>query len=118
MDTRLIGNIGEKLAQEYLINKKYQIIHKNWTCQAGELDIIAEKDGKLVFIEVKNVRNKFCKPHELLTSSKIKHLHRSIQQYLLKNDTDKNNWRLDLITISNNKLNHYKNIKDSLLRWY
>jgi len=118
MNTRFIGSMGEKSAAKYLISCDYEILSQNWTCQGGEIDIVATKDGKLVFIEVKNVRNNFCKPHELLTLGKKKHLNRSIQQYLLKNKNNRDNWRLDLIAISNKKLNHYEDIKDSLLRWY
>ena len=37
-----LGNLGEKLAAEYLEKKKYKIIEKNFYCKQGEIDIIAK----------------------------------------------------------------------------
>lgn len=47
------GNEGEEKAVEYLWNKEYKILERNWRCGHWEIDIIAEKDGILVFVEVK-----------------------------------------------------------------
>lgn len=57
MNTKKIGNDGEKRASEYLEKKGYSIIYRNWHDSAGELDIIAEKDGILVICEVKTLPN-------------------------------------------------------------
>ena len=52
-----IGRIGEDLACEYLKNKGFQIIERNFRKPWGEIDIIAkEKNGALVFVEVKTMR--------------------------------------------------------------
>ena len=49
-----LGQIGEELAATYLMNKGYRILHRNWNLHRGcELDIVAMKDGKLHFVEVK-----------------------------------------------------------------
>ena len=48
-----IGAEGEKRAQLYLRRKGYAIRETNWSSIFGELDIIAEKQGVLVFVEVK-----------------------------------------------------------------
>mgnify|MGYP002396650049 CR=1 FL=1 len=120
MDTRFIGSIGEETAEKYLVNKSYKILHKNWTCHAGEIDLIAEKDSKIIFVEVKYVRNNFCKAYELFTFKKLRHLKRSIQQFLLQEGKHTNNWSLDLVTIDKkgNKITHYQDIQSQLLRWY
>ena len=48
-----LGKLGEDLATQYLENKGYEIAERNFSCQQGEIDIIA-RDGKyLVFAEVK-----------------------------------------------------------------
>ncbi len=50
---KLVGNIGEEMATNYLLKKKYKILERNFRIPSGEIDIIA-KDGKtVVFIEVK-----------------------------------------------------------------
>ena len=49
------GNEGEQKAAEFLRRSGYTIIERNWRTQSGEIDIIAEKDGVIVFAEVKTL---------------------------------------------------------------
>lgn len=52
-----IGQIGEDLACQYLLNNKYKIIDRNYREKWGEIDIICkDKNGVLVFIEVKTLK--------------------------------------------------------------
>lgn len=53
MDRKLLGMKGEELASAVLENRGYKIIARNYVTKAGEIDIIAFKDGVLVFCEVK-----------------------------------------------------------------
>ena len=48
-----LGKEGELLAANHLQSEGYVIRHRNWRCGHKELDIVAEKDGTLVFVEVK-----------------------------------------------------------------
>ena len=48
-----LGKLGEELAVNYLINKGYQILERNWHSGHKEIDIIALKDGVLAIVEVK-----------------------------------------------------------------
>ena len=50
---QLFRGLGEDVAARYLVSRGYEIIARNWTCQAGEADIIARDDDILVFAEVK-----------------------------------------------------------------
>ena len=52
-NNRKVGNIYEDEACEHLRSHGYQILVRNYRCRFGELDIIARKDGTIVFIEVK-----------------------------------------------------------------
>lgn len=52
-----IGRRGEAAAARYLELKGYEIVERNWTCPAGEADIIAYDEGTLVFVEVKTRTN-------------------------------------------------------------
>lgn len=47
------GRLGEELACQFLIEQGYRIIETNFACHHGEIDIVAEEKGDLVFIEVK-----------------------------------------------------------------
>lgn len=48
-----IGDKYEKLVADYLMKEGYEIRERNFRCKLGEVDIIARKDGYLVFVEVK-----------------------------------------------------------------
>jgi putative endonuclease len=51
-----IGSAGETMAAEYLLQKGYEIIVRNWRCRTGELDIVAGQDDMLVIVEVRTRR--------------------------------------------------------------
>ncbi len=63
MDTKELGNRGENLAAEYLIEKGFRILERNWRISFGEIDIIARKKSKFFartdktihFMEVKTI---------------------------------------------------------------
>jgi putative endonuclease len=50
---KLLGNKGEDFAVKHLKKKGYRIIRRNYKTPVGEIDIIAEDGGTLVFVEVK-----------------------------------------------------------------
>ena len=49
------GVDGEQKAVDYLISKNYKILHRNWRTKKGEIDIIAQIDDTIVFVEVKTL---------------------------------------------------------------
>lgn len=53
MDTKLLGRWGEEQAQRYLMKKHCRILGLNYGCRLGEIDIIAEHKGTVLFVEVK-----------------------------------------------------------------
>ena len=57
MNTRAAGLEGENRACQYLIDKGYKILERNWRTQRGEIDIIAYKNHTIVFVEVKTLPN-------------------------------------------------------------
>ena len=50
-----VGNLGESVACEYLKRRGFSILDRNYVKKTGELDIIAEREGTLHFVEVKTV---------------------------------------------------------------
>lgn len=53
MNSNLIGAYGEHLAAKFLREDNYEIKAANFKTSNGEIDLIAEKDGVLCFVEVK-----------------------------------------------------------------
>ncbi len=50
---KALGNRGEDIAAAYLQQQGYRIAERNYTCPLGELDIIAYRQGTLIFVEVR-----------------------------------------------------------------
>lgn len=73
MNTKEIGSVGEKLAVKFLSKNGYKILDRNYVAPHGEVDIIAQEGGYIVFVEVKR-RNtdKFGLPREAVTAEKQK----------------------------------------------
>ena len=89
LSSRNKGNNGEDVASKYLENKGYNIVRRNYRKVWGEIDIIASKDKKIHFIEVKSVTFKdldgimlnYHKPEDNVHGLKMKHIRRMIQTY-------------------------------------
>ncbi len=56
--TQKIGALGEKICKKFLMKHDFHIIEQNYTQSFGEIDIIAEKNNVIHFIEVKSIQNK------------------------------------------------------------
>jgi putative endonuclease len=94
-----IGKWGEELASRFLINKGYKIIARNVRTPYGEIDILAESNNNLVFIEVKTRTNKvFGNPEVALSPRKLFHMETSALYYIQNNDYE-GGWQLDAISI-------------------
>lgn len=66
-----LGKKGEDIAVEYLEEKGYQILERNWRLKKAEIDIICTKDNTLIFVEVKTKSYQyFGKPEESITQRK------------------------------------------------
>ncbi len=111
MNRRKIGFQFENKAVSYLINKGYQIVARNFHSIYGEIDIIAIKDGILVFVEVKGRNNlKFGNPEESISNKKILSIIRTAEIFLAKNpNLEFKEIRFDIISIFKNNINHIKN---------
>ncbi|MCE5193841.1 MAG: YraN family protein [Nitrospiraceae bacterium] len=111
---RKTGIEGEKLAEDYLKDKAYRIISKNYKTKIGEIDIIADDNGTLVFVEVKTRKsNYFGYPFEAVGSKKQHKLKNLALLYLKKYKLDCP-VRFDVISILLNTADgHIEHIKDA-----
>ena len=79
---RTTGNKGEQLAADYLQNKGYTVLHRNWRFKHLEVDIIASKGNRLHFFEIKTrTSNKFGNPEESIGFEKMSHLKDAAEEY-------------------------------------
>ena len=110
MFTQNRGREGEKKAEKFLRKKGYTIIAKNYRTPVGEIDIIAQKNEVLVFIEVKNrSSSKFGTGAEAVTAKKQNKIIRSAQLYMKKYCEGEANCRFDVISIDAKHIRHIEN---------
>ncbi len=97
------GNEGELQAQLYLKQKGYQIRHVNWRAGQLELDIVAEKDGWLIVVEVKTRSTDYFEhPKEAITKKKIKNIINATEAYIFKYNWD-GETRFDVVSVIKEK---------------
>jgi putative endonuclease len=95
-----LGRFGEKMAATELSRRGYVIRDRNWRCPEGEMDIIAEHDGWLVFVEVRTRRgHRLGSPEESITHAKRTTLIRVAERYLAEMDWAEIDWRIDVVAI-------------------
>ena len=106
-----IGELGENVACKFLEKKGFYIKERNYTKKWGEIDIIATKEGKLYFIEVKSVSRDLVendkkdeeetfRPEENMHPWKIRRLARTVGTYLIHNRIGNTEWQFDLAVVS------------------
>lgn len=84
MNKRKEGTIWENAAAEYLELHGYRIIEKNFYSRYGEIDLIADDHGTLVFVEVKyRAETKIQSPEEAVDRKKQKRISRTADYYRL-----------------------------------
>lgn len=110
MNSRKKGKLFEQKAEEFLKNSGYKILVKNYTSKFGEIDIIAEIDNTIVFIEVKGrLTESFGLGEESITARKIRKITKTALLYIQENDLYDKDLRFDVVAINNNEVCHIKN---------
>jgi putative endonuclease len=100
MKRKELGDIGEKLARDFLKKKGYKTMETNYRCREGEVDIIARKRDCLVFIEVRTKASTgFGSPEESVTFAKKEKLISSALTYMSEHRDFPESWRIDLVAV-------------------
>ena len=108
---------GEQLATDFLVEKGFEVIERNYRYGHGEIDIIAldPKDGFTVFVEVKTRQNLyFGEPEYAITKKKQQQVKKVAELYLYDKEIEKIDCRFDVIAIlledvDNPVINYYEN---------
>lgn len=108
------GKQGEAEAAEYLRNKGYDIVARNYRHQHAEIDLIAQKGKLLIFAEVKTRSSTyFGNPEEFVNYTKARLIMRAAEHYIFAQ-----NWphdvRFDIVavTMAGNEL-RIKHVEDA-----
>jgi putative endonuclease len=125
MDSKKLGILGEKIAENYLRKKGYKILEKNYSPSfisgpnIGEVDLIAKKQDVIVFVEVKTLKENYLQdfsPEMKVNYQKQRKIIKTAQSYVLaKKLFSETKWQIDVISIivdfekRKAKIKHFEN---------
>jgi putative endonuclease len=110
MNTRSKGNQGEDAAARYIEKIGGKILARNHYVRGGEVDIIFEQNGEIVFCEVKTRYGaRFGTGAEAVTVVKQRRICRAALDYACKNKIIDERLRFDIIEVAGGKISHIKN---------
>jgi len=94
------GTAGESAAVAFLERNGYKILERNYRFDKGEIDIVADDNGIVVFVEVKSRKpGSLETPEEAMTPQKESFLKRTAEGYLMEHRQEEHPSRFDLIAI-------------------
>jgi putative endonuclease len=100
INTREIGTYGENIAIEYLLNKGYKFIAKNFRSKFGEIDIIVKEKDCICFVEVKTRYNKnFGFPSQSVSYNKQRRIKKTSLLFVNKEKLFNLNLRYDVVEV-------------------
>ncbi len=93
-----VGRWGEQAAADYMTGKGYEVIARNVRTPYGEIDLIVQKDGFTIFVEVKARTTSSLGPPEMaVTPRKQQHMLACAEYYVQQNAID--HWQIDVIAV-------------------
>lgn len=119
--TQQKGEVGEKIALEYIVNDGFTVIETNYTKKTGEIDIVATKQGILHFIEVKTLFNNYADnvshlsgrseakadetkpydPWQNVSREKLRRFGRTCELYIIeKGVSHETSWQIDVVAVT------------------
>jgi len=103
MDRKLKGRYAEEMAMEYLMSHDFKILERNYRFKRSEIDLIAQKDDLIVFVEVKHRQSTaYGLPEETVSQNQKNNILQAAEEFIIHID-----WmgeiRFDIIAISGKK---------------
>ena len=106
--SRALGAEAEARAAQYLQRKGYRVVACNWTCRGGELDLVCDDAGTLVFVEVRaRADARHGAPVETIVDVKRRRLVHAAAMYLAFRGNASVACRFDVIAIMGDAIEHF-----------
>ena len=99
MSRARVWRAGERAAESRYRAGGYRVVARNWRCRLGELDLILEREGILVFCEVKARASATAGPYESVTPAKRRKVRSLAQAFLLTTGADPPGCRFDVVSV-------------------
>ena len=95
------GVAGEQLAESFLLQQGLETLERNWRCKLGEIDLIMNSGGELVFVEVRlRKQTTYGTGSETVQWQKQRKLTRTASLYIQKHDLFHKVARFDVVSIT------------------
>jgi putative endonuclease len=102
--TKKLGYIAEQIVGDYYSEQGCTILKHNYTIKGGEIDIIAQSDKQIIFIEVKSV-NHINNLHNYVTQKKLYRIQKTIDNFLYHYQIPQQlSTRLDIVFVKHNTI--------------
>ncbi|MFZ6037521.1 MAG: YraN family protein [Bacteroidota bacterium] len=85
-----LGKMGEEAAARLMLEKGYNIVDRNWTFHGYEIDIVAENEAFIVFLEVKTRTSvQWGNPEDFVSTARQRRMVEAADHYLIEHAIDK-----------------------------
>lgn len=107
--SRALGAQAEARAAQFLQRKGYCILARNWCCRGGEIDLVCEDSGTIVFVEVRARQDgRHGTPGETVSRVKRTRLIRAAQLWLVQAKRGDVPCRFDVIALEGDTIEHFE----------
>jgi putative endonuclease len=116
MSTRAVGDRYERLAAQFLESQGFRIVAANVVFRGGELDLVCDDAGTIVFVEVRSRSvARFGAPEETVGAVKQRRVVHAARQWLARNGGEEQACRFDVIaiTVEDGTIAHYRDAFDA-----
>ncbi len=112
--SRALGALAEQRAAEFLRRRGFKVLDQNFTCKGGELDLVCDDAGTVVFVEVRARKDaRFGTPEETITPLKQRRVVLAARHWLARHGGEDRLCRFDVIAIEGDAIRHLPNAFDA-----
>jgi putative endonuclease len=105
--SRAAGATAEDLAAEHLATRGFRILERNFTVKGGEIDLVCDDAGTLVFVEVRSRKgSRYGAPAETISATKRRRIILAARLYLLMRNIEDRACRFDVIAVEGGEITH------------
>ncbi|SRR5258706_14958061 len=105
--SRAAGAAAEALVAEWLRARGWRILARNFTCKGGELDLVCDEAGTVVFVEVRARRSAdYGAPEETVGAVKRKRVVLAARHWLARHGGEDRACRFDVIAVEDGRITH------------
>jgi putative endonuclease len=98
--SHVVGRLGERLAEEHLLEQGAQLLERNYRINYGEVDLLFRHEDELVAVEVKtrDVED-LEQPEEAVRWDQLRRIARAMATYAADEDLLEIPWRIDVVVV-------------------